>query len=142
MTTWKICLSNSCVPVYVILLSVEVEFLQFTFVIFNEDVSNYRVRQLNPFLSIESPVPRHHEVGVEACKTVPRGTDGHVGEVQVRDGQSLYGGGDRTVSPAGEGLLDDDSGSSEASDDDEEPENSDWRSGSGDVNQAVNCRRF
>ena len=50
--------------------------------------------------------------------------------------------GDRTVSPAGEGLLDDDTSSSEASDDDEEPENFDRRSGSGDVNQAVNCRRF
>ena len=122
MTTWKICLSNSCVPVYVILLSVEVEFLQFTFVIFNEDVSNYRVRQLNPFLSIESPVPRHHEVGVEAGEGVPGRTDGHVGEVQVRDGESLYGGGDRTVSPAREGLLDQHSGSDEAGDDDTQPE--------------------
>ena len=140
--TLTISLSFSSVPVYVILLSVKVEFLQFTFVIFNKDGFFYWARKLISCLLTESFVPWHDQVGIEACKTVPRGTNSHVWEYEVSDGQSLYGGWDRTVSPAGEGLTDDDSGSREASDDDEEPENFDRRSGSGDVNQAVNCRRF
>ena len=107
-----------------------------------EDGKGPNICSFLPCLLIKVDVPGHDEVRVEAGEGVPGRTDGHVGEVQVRDGESLYGGGDRTVSPAREGLLDQHSGSSEASDDDEEPENSDRMSGSGDVDQAVNGRRF
>ena len=55
-----------------------------------------------PFSLTERDVPGPEEVRVEAGETVPGRTDGHVGEVQVRDGESLDGGGDRTAGPAGE----------------------------------------
>ena len=67
----------------------------------------------------------------------PGGTDGHTGEVQLRDGESLYGGGDWTDCPAGEGLVDDDNGSCEAGDDDTQPEESKETSATSDVDQAV-----
>ena len=51
---------------------------------------------------VEVDVPGPDEVGVEAGEAVPGRTDGHVGEVDLRDGQGLYGGGDWTVRPAGE----------------------------------------
>ena len=60
----------------------------------------------------------------ESGEHVPGRTDGHVGELQFRDGQSLYGGGDGTDCPAREGLVDQDPSPSEASDDDTEPEKS------------------
>ena len=96
-----------------------------------------KVYELHLFIIIERLVPGPDQVGEEAGEAVPGRTDGHVGEVQVRDGESLYGGGDRTGGPAGEGLLDQDSGSNESSDDDREPEESDETSGGGDVDQAV-----
>ena len=64
------------------------------------------------------------EVRDEAGETVLGRTDSHVGEVQVRDGEGLDGGGDGTAGPAREGLMDQDPSSSEASDDDTEPEKS------------------
>ena len=74
------------------------------------------------YLLSDGDVPGSDEVRVEAGETVSGRTDGHVGEVQVSDGESLYGGGDRTVSPAGEGLVYQHSGSDEAGDDDTQPE--------------------
>ena len=74
---------------------------------------------------VEGNVPGSEEVRVEAGETVPGRTDGHVGEVNLSDGPGLYGGGDWTVCPAREGLLDQDYSSSEASDDDTDPEQSD-----------------
>ena len=59
---------------------------------------------------VEGYVPWDDEVRVEAGETVPGRTDGHVGEVDVRDGESLDGGGDGAAGPAGEGLLDQDGG--------------------------------
>ena len=77
---------------------------------------------------VEVDVSGPDEVRVEACETVPGRTDCHVGEVNLRDGPGLYGGGDGTVGPAREGLVDHDSGPSEASDDDTQPEYSDLTS--------------
>ena len=51
---------------------------------------------------VEGKVPGSEEVRVEAGEAVPGRTDGHVGEVNLSDGESLYGGGDGTAGPAGE----------------------------------------
>ena len=83
-------------------------------------------------------VPGHDEVRVEAGEGVPGRTDGHVGKLEVSDGESLDGGGDWTARPVSEGLVDQDSGSTEAGDDDTEPEKSDGAPGGGEVHQAVN----
>ena len=69
-----------------------------------------------------------NEVRDEAGETVPGRTDGHVWEVDLSDWESLDGGGDWTVRPAREGLLDQDKGPSEASDDYTDPEESDLTS--------------
>ena len=61
-----------------------------------------KIRKFLPFLLREVDVPGPDEVGVEAGEAVPGRTDGHVGEVNLSDGPGLYGGGDGTVSPAGE----------------------------------------
>ena len=95
-----------------------------------------------PFSLTERDVPGPEDVRVEAGETVPGRTDGHVGEVQVRDGESLDGGGDRTAGPAGEGLLDQGSSSSEASDDDTDPGESDESFFSSNVDQTMDCGRF
>ena len=87
---------------------------------------------------VEGNVPGSDEVRVEAGETVPGRTDGQVGEVNLSDGPGLYGGGDGTVSPAGEWLVDQDPGTSEARDDDSEPEQSDKTSGCRNINQTVN----
>ena len=68
------------------------------------------------------------EVGELEDKTVPGRTDRHIWEVNLSDGQGLDGGGDGTVCPAREGLVDHDSGPSEASDNDTKPEDSDLTS--------------
>ena len=83
------------------------------------------VRKFLPYLLIKGDVPGPEEVRDEAGEAVPGRTDRHVGEVNLSDGPGLYGGGDGTVCPAREGLLDHDCGSSEASDDDTDPEQSD-----------------
>ena len=57
-----------------------------------------------PFILVKRHVPDHGQDWVEAGEAVPRGTDGHGGEVQLRDGESLDSGGDWTDGPAGEGL--------------------------------------
>ena len=86
-----------------------------------------------PYLGVEGDVPGPDEVRDQAGEAVPGRTDRHVGEVNIRDGQSLYGGGDRTDRPAREGLLDQDCSSTEASQDNEHPEQSEETSGGGDV---------
>ena len=91
---------------------------------------------------VEGDVPGPDQDGEEAGEAVPGGTDGHVGEVQLGDGEGLYGGGDWTAGPLGEGLMDQNSGSDEASEDDGEPEESGETSGGGDVGQAVDSRIF
>ena len=50
---------------------------------------------------------------------------------------SLYGGGDLTGGPGGEGLLDEDSGSDEASGDDSDPEQSEETFVRADIGEAV-----
>ena len=86
------------------------------------------VRKFLPYLLIKVDVPGGDEVRDEAGEAVPGRTDRHVGEVNLSDGQSLYGGGDGAVCPAREGLLDENPGHSEASDDDPDPEQSDQSS--------------
>ena len=83
------------------------------------------VRKFLSSLHVEVDVSGPENIRDEAGETVPGRTDGHVGEVNLSDGPGLYGGGDGTVCPAREGLLDHDCGSSEASDDDTDPEQSD-----------------
>ena len=82
------------------------------------------VGQFLSLLLIKDHLPGHDEVRDEAGETVLGRTDGHVGEVNVSDGEGLDGGGDRTDCPAREGLLDHHQGSGEASDDDTDPEQS------------------
>ena len=95
-----------------------------------------------PCLLIQGDVPGPDQVGDEAGEAVPGRTDGHVGEVQLRDGEGLDSGGDWAGGPGREGLLDQETGSDESSDDDTEPEESDETSGGGDIDQAVNCGGF
>ena len=73
----------------------------------------------------------------ESGEHVPGRTDGHVGEIHLRDGQRLDGGGDGTDCPAREGLVDQDCGYSEAGDDDRDPEESGRPSVSSYVGQTV-----
>ena len=87
-------------------------------------------------------VPGSDEVGVEAGEAVPGRTDGHGGEVNLSDGESLYGGGDGTAGPAGEWLLDQNHGSNRPSCDDEDPENSRQPFGGGDVDKTMDCGGF
>ena len=86
------------------------------------------VREFLSFLLIKGDVPGADEVRDEADETVPRRTDRHIWEVNLSDGQGLDGGGDGTVGPAREGLVDHDSGPSEASDNDTKPEEFDLTS--------------
>ena len=82
-------------------------------------------------------VPGHDEVRVEAGETVLRRTDSNVGELQFRDWQGLYSGGDWTVGPVGKRLMDQDKRSYEASDDDTDPEQSDQPSFTSNVGQSM-----
>ena len=97
-------------------------------------------KKFDPFVIIEGDVP--DPVGVETGEAVSGRTDGHVGELQVRDGEGLDSGGDWAGRPAGDGLLDQDSGSDESSDDDKEPEESDETSGGGEVDHAMDGGGF
>ena len=91
------------------------------------------IRKLLPFLLREVEVPGANEVRIEAGEAVPGRTDGHVGEVNLSDRESLYGGGDRTAGPTREGLVDQEPGYSEASQDNEHPEQPEESSGGGNV---------
>ena len=82
-------------------------------------------------------LPASYNIKVEVGEGISRRTDGHVGELQFRDWQSLKCCGDWTVGPAREGLLDQDKGSSEASDDDTDPEQSDQPSVSSYIEQTM-----
>ena len=100
------------------------------------------VRKFLPNLLIKVDVPGPHEVRDEAGEAVPGRTDRHVGEVDLSDGKSLYGGGDGTAGPAREGLMDQDPSSSEASDDDTDPGESDQSFFSSNVDQTMDCGGF
>ena len=91
---------------------------------------------------VEAHVPGSDEVRVEAGETVPGRTDCHIGEVNLSDGQGLDGGGDGTVGPAREGLLDQSCCSSEASDNDTDPGEPDQTLFIGNVDQTMDGRRF
>ena len=98
-----------------------------------EDNIRYNGYEFLPCLLIQGDVSGLDQVGDEAGEAVPGRTDGHVGEVQLRDGEGLYSGGDWTGGPAGEGLLDQDPRSSEAKYDDTNPEQSEEASVGRDV---------
>ena len=66
---------------------------------------------------VKAHVPGPDEVRVEAGEAVPGRTDRHIGEVNLSDRQGLDGGGDGTVGPAREGLVDDHPSSDEARND-------------------------
>ena len=89
---------------------------------------------------VERDIPGHDEVRVEAGETVPGRTDSNIWEVQVSDGAGLDGGGDWTVGPDSEGLVDQKSGYSEATEDNEHPEQFDESSGGRNVGQAMDGR--
>ena len=84
-------LSHSRVQVPVGLLPVRLELQVLCVVQGRKDGKRNKVSKFLPFLSIEGHVPGHHEVGVEAGEAVPGRTDGHVGEHEVSDGESLCG---------------------------------------------------
>ena len=111
--------SSPGVPVQILpfTLTVLQEFLILCLVICIKNNIGNRVRQLQSLLVIKADVPGPDEVRDEAGEAVPGRTDGHVGEVNLGDGPGLDGGGDGTVGPAREGLVDHDSGPSEASND-------------------------
>ena len=132
-------LGYSSVPVAVFSLSFKKLFIFSTVSLVSYVISGIRnvVREFLSFLLIKGDVPGADEVRDEADETVPRRTDRHIWEVNLSDGQGLDGGGDGTVGPAREGLLDQDEGSSEASDDDTDPEQSDQPSVSSYVVQTM-----
>ena len=134
---WHIYIGDPFVPVHVILLVISHQLGVFSVVLCLQYSVRNKVRQLLPFLLIKVDVPGHDEVRVEAGEGVPGRTDGHVGEVQLSDGESLYGGGDWADCPAREGLVDQHSSSCEARDDHTDPEESDETSAGGQIDEAV-----
>ena len=118
-------------------LSVLHEFLIFAIITRIKKSRDNTIRKLQSFFLFKVDVPGHDDVRVEAGETVLRRTDSNVGELQFRDWQSLYGGGDWTVRPAREGLMDQDKRSSKASDDDTDPEQSDQLSITGYIVQTM-----
>ena len=85
----------------------------------------------------EGDLAASYNIKVEVGEGISGRTDGHVGELQFRDWQSLYGGGYWTIRPAREGLMDQDKRSSKASDDDTDPEQSDQLSITGYIIQTM-----
>ena len=89
-----------------------------------------------------SLVPQVHEVVVEVGGGVGGGTDGHLGEGDVTDGQGLQGRGHRVLGPILKTLQDDHEGRAEARYDRTHPEHSDMSPGGGNISQTVDGGGF
>ena len=128
--------SYSSVEVQVVLIFYKVQiFLIFTPQIFLKYDLVCPFKKFDPFVIIEGDVP--DPVGVEAGEAVSGRTDGHVGELQVRDGEGLDSGGDWAGCPGGEGLGDHVTGPREANEDDKDPQESGNTLVGGDVDKTV-----